>query len=511
MKKFIAGLFFFICFVLPSFGQSAVKIGSELQLFTDKYLIEDMSGEIDLRLHHPTPREVVLVHDAPWEGNGSGYHSIFKDGDKYKLYYKAWRVSQPKGAKKENTSYLAYAESKDGINWIKPNLGIYEINGTRNNNVVLISEKVGNFNVTAGLPGVFKDENPNAPADERYKALIVSSAHGTDYHGLLAYKSADGIHWEMMSNKLIITDDAFDNQNVAFWDPRTKQYRAYWRSWSESDKKSLYKGIRGIKTATSKDFITWENKQLLSYENSPEEHLYTNPIEPYYRAPQLYIGFPARYIERAWGTSLRALPEGDERKARSERVMRYGTAITDSLFMTSRDGVRFYRWNEAFLTPGIERDGSWTYGDNYLAWGMVETKSEYAGAPNELSLYATEGYWKNNGSKLRRFTIRIDGFVSVKGSANGGELLIKNLVFSGNSLNLNFSSSAAGELRVEILDSDGKTIPNFSLDDCDVIFGDSLNRKVSWNGNSDVSSLEGKTIKLRFKLKDADLYSFQFR
>ncbi|MBX3288278.1 MAG: hypothetical protein KF855_02940 [Acidobacteria bacterium] len=510
MRKFAYFLVKLLLGLQLTFAQPVADIGSRLELFVDDHLIESLSGGASLRLHSPTPKEIVLVHDAPWEGNGSGYHSVFKDGDKYKMYYKAWQHSASPGSSGVNKSYLAYAESVDGINWIKPALGILEFNGSKNNNIVLISEKVGNYNVTAGLPGVFKDQNPDAPADERYKALIVSSAHGTDYHGLLAYKSPDGINWKLMSDQLILKDDAFDNQNIAFWDPMTKEYRIYWRYWTESQKTALYRGIRGIKTATSKDFINWENKQVLKYLDSPEEHLYTSPIEPYFRAPHIYIGYPARYLERPWSPSLRALPEVEEREYRSSRVQRYGTTITDSLFMAGRDARTFKRWNEAFLRPEIERSGSWTYGDNFIAWGLIETPSDLPGAPNEISLYVSENYWKGNASKVRRYTLRLDGFVSVNGSAKGGELLTKKIRFSGTSLNLNFSSSAAGGILVEILDEKGNPIPNYSSKDCDVIFGDTIKRKVTWKGESDLSSLEGKVVQLRFKLTDADLYSFQF-
>lgn len=506
-------IFYFLVTVLSfnlTFAQTVIDIGSRLELFVDDYLIESLKNGANLRLHSPTPKEIVLVHDAPWEGNGSGYHSVFKDGDKYKMYYKAWQHSASPGSVGVNKSFLAYAESVDGTNWVKPNLGVFEFNGSKNNNIVLRTEKVGNYNVTAGLPGVFKDQNPNAPQDERYKALIVSSAQGTDYHGLLAYKSPDGIHWKLMTDKLILTDDAFDNQNIAFWDTQTKEYRIFWRYWTKSEKKALYQGIRGIKTATSKDFLNWENKEMFKYVDSPEEHLYTSPIEPYYRAPHIYIGYPARYIERPWSPSLRALPEVSDREYRSSRSQRYGTAITDSLFMASRDGVTYKRWNEAFLRPGIERTGSWTYGDNFIGWGLVETKSDVPGTPNEISLYVSEGYWKGTASKVRRYTLRLDGFVSVNAPAKGGELLTKKIKFSGKSLNLNFSTSAAGRIRTEIVDENGKPIPNFTLNDCDIIFGDSLKRTVSWKGSSDLSSLNGKTIQLRFRLFDADLYSLQF-
>src|SRR5690606_10979930 len=134
---------------------------------------------------HPTPREIVLVHDEPWEGSGSGFYSIFKDGEKYRMYYKAWQHTASKDGSTVHPSYCAYAESTDGINWHKPNLGVVEFNGTKNNNIVLTSGKISGFNLHAGLPAVFKDSNPGVPNDERYKAIIVSVAPGKSNHGLV--------------------------------------------------------------------------------------------------------------------------------------------------------------------------------------------------------------------------------------------------------------------------------------------------------------------------------------
>jgi hypothetical protein len=84
------------------------------------------------------------------------------------------------------------------------------------------------------------------------------------------------------------------------------------------------------------------------------------------------------------------------------------------------------------------------------------------------------------------------------------------LEFAGDRLKLNFSTSAAGSVRVEIQDEDGKPIKGFSLADCPEIFGDSNARSVTWKSEADLSALAGKPVRLRFELKDADLYSFQF-
>jgi len=356
---------------------------------------------------------------------------------------------------------------------------------------------------------VFKDENPDCPPDAQYKAVLRSSGP----RGLLAFKSPDGIHWSPMSDKPVITEGAFDSQNLAFWDPVRREYRAYWRIFTAgvtTEKTWKPGGHRAIRTATSPDFLNWGPHADLTYVDSPPEHLYTNQIKAYYRAPHIFIGFPTRYVERGWSDSMRALPELEHRELRAKAHLRYGTALTEGLLMASRDGVHFKRWNEAFLRPGVQREGTWHYGHQYIAWHVVETASALEAAPNELSLYAGESYWTGNSSALRRYTLRIDGFVSAWAPFAGGELITKPLVFSGKKLTLNFSTSAAGDVRVELQKPDGQPIPGFSLDDCQEVFGDELERIVTWSGGSDVGKLAGQPVRLRFALRDADLFAFRF-
>ena len=105
----------------------------------------------------------------------------------------------------------------------------------------------------------------------------------------------------------------------------------------------------------------------------------------------------------------------------------------------------------------------------------------------------------------------MDGFASVHASLQGGELITRPLVFDGNRLEINFSTSAGGSLRVEVQDNEGQPVPGFGLNHCHLQYGDQLNRVVSWELGPDVSKLAGKPIRLRFELKDADLYSLRFR
>lgn len=483
-----------------------LNIDSERQLFVTDYIIASIENKAELRLHHPTPQNIAMIYNKPWEGAGCGYNSIFKDGNIYKMYYKAWhRTVGPTYPNTDDSPlFCCYAESEDGINWNRPQVELFPFHGSSANNIVF-TDNMNGIRIRVGEPAVFKDENPNASTDARYKALFPMKASGGK-KGLIALKSKDGIHWQAMSNKPVITDGAFDSQNTAFWDSKAKEYRAYWRYFDH--------GIRSIRTAVSKDFIHWSTPVDLKYlDTLTQEQLYTNCIKPYYRAPQIYIGFPARYIDRGWSKSMGSLPDSVHRVWRSSISPRLGTALTDGLFMASRNGVHFKRYNNAFLRPGIERPGTWSYGQQYIGWSIVETKSPLKGAPNVISLYATEYYWTGApASKLRRYTIRLDGFVSVHAPLSGGMLLTKYFTFKGDSLELNFSTSAAGSIQIEIQDSKGEPIPGFTEANCKPIFGDSVGRNITWNNNagSGLSALEGRIIRLRFILKDADIYSFRF-
>ena len=186
--------------------------------------------------------------------------------------------------------------------------------------------------------------------------------------------------------------------------------------------------------------------------------------------------------------------------------------MTDGMFMSSRDGLNFDIWPEAFIRPGLRLKENWFYGDNYQGRGLVETASHVAGAADELSVYVTEATFLDyTVARFRRFTLRVDGFVSVRGKLSGGQLVTRPFVFDGGELVLNFSSSAGGGIRAEVQDRAGYAIPGFALEDCHDLFGDDLARVVSWHGGGDLSALAGQPVRLRFELRDADLYSLQFR
>jgi hypothetical protein len=274
---------------------------------------------------------------------------------------------------------------------------------------------------------------------------------------------------------------AFDSQNLAFWDPTLGAYRAYWRIFTEGvTNADNWKpgGYRAIRTAVSKDFVEWGDSVDLTYVDSPNEHLYTNAIQPYERAPHILLGFPTRLLK---------------------------TNQVEPTFMTSRDGRTFHRWDEALIpvTAPEDRNGNRS---NYMTWGLVRLPH----SDREYSVYATEAYFAGPDSRVRRFTYRVDGFVSVRASVQGGQLVSKLLVFSGRKLAVNFATSDQGSLAVELQDAEGKPIPGLTLAHCLPLNGDEIEKTIAWKGGADVSPLAGKPVRLRFDLKDADVFSFRF-
>jgi len=463
-------------------------IGSRLELFVDDELIDRMTG-LALVLHRPVDQGVVFTYDAPWEREQSGYVGVFQDGDRFRMYYRGHRPGLPEVA--------CLAESDDGIHWTRPGIGQFEFGSylidafgaqdaetlrfANENNIVHLGQGAHCF-------VVFKDTNPNAPAEERYKAVGRGEDPGRPGKPvLIALVSPDGIRWQRVQPGPIITAGSFDSQNTAFWDAVLGKYVAYVR-----DGRPEFPRVRAIRRALSDDFRTWTDPEFLDYGGAPWDQLYTNAIVPYPHAPHFYIGLPMRFVPESKGEGYPS-----------------GRGTSDGVFMSSRDGLHWdRRFMEAFIRPGLDPD-NWgdPHGNNTPAWGLLET------APHEISVYWSVHYGQDTGSipELRRGTIRKDGFVSVNAPYAGGEFVTRPLVFTGSRLVLNYSTSAVGTVRVEIRNADGSAIPGYTLAECAQIYGDHIERVVEWSSGSDVGRLAGTPVRLRFVMNDADLYSLRFR
>lgn len=493
----------------PGRAGRPADLGDRLELMAGTAVVEHLDGAA-FRLHQPVRREVVMTTDRPWEGSACHYRHVFRDGDTYRMYYTALDYDV-RGGKVEipHPGRIALAQSADGITWTRPSLGLVEFDGSTDNNLVAGAGESHTF--------VFKDTNPAAPPDARYKAIELAD-NATAIYPL---KSADGLTFSRISDTPMmvwgpktghgLVNMAFDTLNVAFWDPAIERYRLYIRYWPDLDDGGTY---RAIMVSTSADFLTWSVPELLEYPGSPvpEENLYTNNVVRYHRAPHTLLGFPMRYVQPAgWMVSHLHLPNVEHRQERSRASERYGTAMTDTLFMSSRDGTVFDRWDEAYIAPGPGAE-NWKYADNSVGCGIVVTPSQVGGAPDELSIYATEGYWTGDELDVVRYSMRVDGFVSLHAPRSGGEAITAPIRVSGEHLVLNLASSAAGRVRVEVQNPAGRPIDGFSLEEADPLFGDDLARVVTWRrGDPDLGSLMGRPVRLRFVLDDADVYSLRFR
>ena len=355
-----------IVIAAPQTDPNVREIGSRLELFVDNWLIDTWKG-VELRLHRPVLGNRVLEIDQPWEKtweemletqrqaeiaqgvwNGPtpfGFSTVMKDGDLFRMYYTWDRWNRD--------SLSAYAESRDGIHWTKPGLGIVEFRGSKANNLFWSEEGIHNFNP-------FLDRNPAAGPEARYKAL--GGGHQEGPRGLIAFVSADALHWKKLRDKPVITDGAFDSQNVAFWDMEQRQYVAFYRDFVSSPNQK--QKVRAIKRATSSDFINWSKGEWLNYGDAPLEQFYTNAITPYFRAPHLYIGFPMRIVF--------------DRKKVAEHPY---DGVSDAVFISSRDGTKWDRqFLEGFVNPGLEHQ-NWTERNFLVTWGVVPT------GPYEMSMY----------------------------------------------------------------------------------------------------------------------------
>lgn len=488
-----------------TFAQSeqVLDLGNRRELFVDDHLVAEMKN-VQLLVHQPTREEIAVDCDKPWEGNGCGYFTVLHDRQEgvYRMYYHAWQI--PTGVESGGPLTIAYFESKDGIQWDRPSLGLCEFNGSKDNNIIL--DRLGDGGRCHDF-SPFVDANPAAKPEARYKA---TGAGFENQKGIWVYQSPDGVHWTPMAPGPVFDKGAFDTQNIAFWSLTEQKYVLYYRVFSGSGNT----GTRLINRAVSDDFLHWTDEGTIAFPDGegprPLAQFYVNQIKPYERAPHLYIGFPARYVDHGLTASTPLLPEWELREKRMTVTPRYGTAVTDSIYITSRDGRNFRQGNDVFLPPGLRTRHNWSYGDNYIAWHVVETESTKDDAPRELSLYATESYFTGRQSRLRRYSLRLDGFASIHAKLQAGEFTTRPITFSGKELSLNVATSAAGLVQVEICSTDGVPSPGFTLADCDIIYGDALDRRVSWQGNTSVASLIGRPVVLRVVMREADLYSLVF-
>ena len=481
-------------------GDEPLDIGTRLELFLDDHLIESMTGDLDLELRTPLSAGKALTFEKPWEGTTCFYVSVVHGDGLYRMYYRGHSLPSAVAPSllepgetviPEHLEVTCYAESRDGRSWTKPSLGLVEFEGSKDNNIIW--DGCGNHNFM-----VFRDGNPAVPAEQRYKALA-SGTPNRPLKRMMGMVSADGIRWKAIQEKPILTQPPTDwGGDGIFWDSARNRYVAYLRVWypPRHSRPGVRRPatIRAIGLATSTDFLNWSDLQDIDLGGAPRDHFYTNGMTPYFRAPHLFLGFPKRFVP--WRTYLSDSPEN---------------GVSDTVFMSSRDGLNWDRtFLESFIRPGRDRK-NWINRNNMTATGVVETGDD------EISLYVLRNY-KSPSIHMERMTLRTDGFASLRARYSGGEILTRPLKFEGSNLVLNFSTSAAGSIRLEIQDGDGSPLPGFSLAESPLIWGDEVEHTIRWKrshsqatSDKPLGRVSGKAVRLRFVMKDADLYSLRFR
>ena len=500
---FLVAVFSFLPYVTPirAEEEAVVDVGFRLQLFMDDYLIHSRQN-VTLKMHRAGLAETVMQFDAPWEGSSTAYITVFQDGSIYRMYYRAV-AGNPSASGADWIMNTCYAESDNGIHWRRPDLGLFGFDGSNQNNIIWAGGAPGIFDTPVNNFSPFLDTNPNSLPSERYKALsgTFGFAHEGYKKGYESFVSADGIHWRKATNGYVIGREHWPEHSDAssipvFWSSAEESYIAYLRIRVDEKGQPISSrdpnSVRWVGLTTSRDFIHWADVVPLVYGDTRIEPFYTSAITPYFRATEIYCGFPMRF-----------LPDRDA-KLPSVYDRGRGRGMSDVVFMNSRDGLHWdRRFMESFVRPGLD-PRNWTDRCNMVATGLVPT------GPGEMSFYISEHH-RLPTNRLRRRVLRTDGIVSVNAPLSGGELVTKPLTFQGERLVLNYSTSAAGGIRVEMLDVNLMPISGYAATDAVEIFGDSIEHEVMWQSGVDVNVLAGKTIRLRFLMKDADLYSFRFK
>ena len=524
-----------LCLEFPAYAADGVmEIGKRKQLFIDHKFIESAEG-ITLTMQPPMqPRDKLLAMDAPWEGDArlGSYSTVVQEGEKIRLWYDVM-AGTPEPGKNPPFRGLAYAESTDGIHFQKKPLGLVERNGTKENNLVLPPRPDW---LSIGGGSVWRDDNPNAAPDARYKSWSkMYHKPGSPIRGPhRLWKSPDGLHWTH-EERAVTGLRASDTQPSWFWDPRVLRYVGYSREWLR-EKKGF--GVRLASYNESDDMVNWT---AMHFSLEPDERdaaaapaMVLDPTKLTVRgedvmplrelrtagvvgedqvltpaAPLDFYGpgvFPYEGIYLAlipvfhhWlGSGVDTFPStGDIQLAVSRDARHFTRPGPRRAFLTTgMDGAWDSKWLYPTLRPVRMGDELWIYytGTNHNHAGRLDAKA----AREETS--------------LSRAVLRLDGFVAAEADYEGGVLITPPFVFTGSRLELNLNTGAGGVAKVELLRESGEPIRGFTLAEADEINGNSVRMLVSWNGGkSDVSALAGQGVRLRIKMRAAKLFAFQFQ
>ena len=451
-----------------------IQVGTSKQVFIDGRFLGSQQG-VELVVNRPrTTGEMLLLPEHPWESGWIGaYLSVIQEGGRVHLWYDSSDRAAIKDSKQGMTG-VAYAYSSDsGATWVKPKLGVIEYGGSTENNLVI-----------KGINGFHLFRNrPDAATDEKY---VLFSGQPNKL-----FVSEDGFHWKAKGSEPFLNmagHSGLDSQNVMFWDSRIERYVAYPRINLPPFKRTVGR----TESPTLGDFPDPVVVLGRDSKDPPEMDFYTSAAIQYPFAADAYYMFPAAYHH--WPSPPHPSNDGP----------------LDVQFAASRDGVDWKRPDRRpIIRLGLE--GEWDSGCMYAGYGLSREGEE-------LSLYYTAldvthgAYVKRGflGGKISRAIYRLDGLMSVDAPYEGGSFTTPSIRFDGDLLELNLDASAGGWIRVELLDEYDRPISGFRREDADEILRNSVAASVSWKGVTHLSKLKGQAIKLRFLMRDAKLFAFQF-
>jgi hypothetical protein len=480
------------------------NIADRRQLFVDRALIGQMNN-VSLKLHEPVSGGVAIKIDKPWEGPANFGKSVIHYGGRYLMYYRGWSLKN----KDDQIGVGCVAESRDGVTWTKPVLNLVRKPEWPDNNIIATDAGVPEFAFPCA-PWV--DTRPGVPANERIKMFMSQPVSGKKHTAmvdpsgpkrLVFWGSADGITFRKLNPQPELVSNlpgCFDGGNTMFWSEAEQQYALYYRCRSQSG--------RSVARTTSRDFLRWSPPVVMTCGDRPAEQFYVNNTQPYFRAPHLYIAPAARFMEgRRVITAEQAAAVGVKAIGSHSyfSCWVWHNDCSDGVLLTSRAGTTVYdrTFMETFVRPGPGVP-NWASRSNYPLTGIFPCGED------RIMFWVTRQYMQDS-LHIERLLLRTDGFASVNAPWAGGEMITKLFTFTGKELEINYRTGAPGFVRVEIQDAGGKSIAGYTLDDCPEIIGDEIERIVKWKGGGDVGKLTGQPVRLRFAMKDADLYSFRFR
>ncbi len=454
-----------------------MEVGSDRQLFIDETFFESCEN-ISLCLHPARKTgEHTLVSDRPWEDATLNWFSVMEDEGRFRMWYECYDVE---GWPTPDDTSFCYAESEDGIRWIKPALGLFSYQGSTENNILF--RQVGSEGSRSRVhgAGVFKDLG--AAPEARYKAVSQGLFKGYDPpYRIAGMYSPDGLRWTRVPKP--ICDVFADSQYSAFRDEAMGHYVLFGRVSGRG---------RAIGRAASASFERFAPLELIletDDRHPPDSDLYNPAALKYPFAEHVYFMFPSLY--------------------------RHDTDTLDIHLAVSRDGIH-WMWPEhgkPFVPLG--GDGAFDSGSLYMGQGCIRSGTElwmyYSGSPlkhNEVELDALGK--PENRRVYSRCVVRLDGFVSVAAGETEGYFITPPLRFEGIRLALNVKTEALGSVRVGLLDGKGNPISGYDMEACVPIRGDHTEYTVSWREDNDLKHLEKTPVKLAVKMRNASLYAFQF-